>query len=203
MKRINNRGVILLETLIVCVFIMSISIFIYRNAVPLIGEYEKLESFDDVDSVYAANLIKNLVVSNISFDDINDLLMNNSYIDISDCEMTKNDGTPLYIDVDYCKKIKNSLNMNDDDIIYITGYNYGDLTDFRSDMKDSNKKNASRFNDYLKTVSNSEAFYAKNSGSNNVIALYRVFISRNVNMMDGTSIKKFANIGIYKNKENN
>lgn len=201
MKRINNNGVVLLETLIVCIFIMSISVFVYKNLIPLMGRYEKLESFDDVDSVYAANLVKNLVISNISLDYIGDnLLASSNYADISNC----NDPT-LYSDSNYCKKIKENLHIEDDDFIFITRYDAGSLKKFRKDVDDSkfsryNTKEHSKFKDYLKTVSNSEKFYQEQAGTSSlkVNALYRVFISRTVYMMDGTSVKKYANIGIYK-----
>jgi competence protein ComGC len=40
MKRINQKGFVLLETLIVTVFVMSIFVFVYRNSVPMMGQYE-------------------------------------------------------------------------------------------------------------------------------------------------------------------
>ncbi len=201
MKRINNRGVVLVETLMVSVFVMAIFVFVYRNTVPIMGQYEKLEAFDDVDSVYAANLVKNMVISNISSKYIDEnLLSTNSYADISNC----NDKS-LYIDTSYCIKLKENLHIEDTDIMYITRYDASDLEKFREDINDSSMDRLfsggelGRFRDYLKTVANSEAFYNPNSENNKLIGLYRVFISRNVPMIDGSNIKKYANIGIYKN----
>lgn len=200
MKRINNRGVVLLETLIVSVFVMTIFVFLYRNTVPMMSEYQKLESFDDVDSVYAANLVKYMVVTNISYKYIDEtLLATNSYADISNC----ND-TSLYSNSNYCTKLKQNLHIEDTDIIYITRYDSQALEEFRSDINDSSKDSLfaggelRKFRDYLKTVANSESFYSPNSEDNKIIGLYRVFISRTVPMMDGTTLKKYANIGIYK-----
>lgn len=201
MKRINSRGVVLLETLIVSIFVMTIFIFVYRNTVPMIGQYEKLETFDDVDSVYAANLVKNLVITNISSDYIDEtLLATASYADISDC----ND-TTLYTDSNYCTKLKQNLHIEDTDIMYITRYNVTDLDKFRKDINSEENDylfaggDLGKFRDYLKTVANSESFYNPNSEDNKIFGLYRVFISRTVPMMDGTTIKKYSNIGIYKN----
>lgn len=201
MKRINNRGVVLVETLMVSVFIMAIFVFVYRNTVPIMGQYEKLEAFDDVDSVYAANLIKNMVISNIPSKYIDEtLLATNSYADISNCN-DKN----LYVDSSYCIKLKENLHIEDTDIVYLTRYNAMDLEKFREDINDSSMDRLfgggelGRFRDYLKTVANSESFYNPNNDNNKLVGLYRVFISRNVPMIDGTTIKKYANIGIYKN----
>ena len=201
MKRINNRGVVLLETLIVSVFVMAIFVFVYRNSIPMMGQYQKLETFDDVDSVYAANLIKNLVITNIPSKYIDEtLLATASYADISNCN-----NTSLYIDANYCTKLKNKLHIEDTDLIYITRYSATDLDLFKEDINKKEKDylfaggELGKFRDYLKTVANSESFYNPNDENNRIIGLYRIFISRTVPMMDQTTIKKYANIGIYKN----
>lgn len=215
MKRINNKGVVLLETLMVSVFILVISVFVYRNVVPLMGQYEKLENFDDIDSVYAANLIKNLVISNVSLDYIDNTLLNDDtikYLDISNCDLINPDGTPFYSDSNYCKKIKKNLNIGDNDIMYLTRYNAYDLNQFRDAINDPSKDylfsggEFGKFREYLKTVANNETFYAKKDELNDaskkyyLSGMYRVFISRNVKMIDGSTIKKYANIGIYEKK---
>lgn len=61
MKKINNRGFVLAETLIVSVFLLVIFGMLYSNFYPLIGEYEKRESYDDVDSKYAVYWIKKII----------------------------------------------------------------------------------------------------------------------------------------------
>ena len=63
MKKINEKGFILAETLIVSVFLMIIFAMIYSNFYPLIGEYEKRENYDDVDGKYTAYWIKKMVES--------------------------------------------------------------------------------------------------------------------------------------------
>lgn len=205
MKRINNRGVVLLETLIVSIFVLTIFVFVYRNSVPMMGQYQKLEKFDDIDSVYAANLVKNMVITYIPENYIEDtLLATASYADISNC-----DDSNLYTDANYCKKVKENLNIGSTDIMYITRYNASDMNDFKNDIKSSKMDSLfvggelGDFRDYLKTVSNSESFYDPANNTNKVVGVYRVFISRTVSKMDGTTMKKYANIGIYKSNYNN
>ena len=62
MKKIGNNGFVLAETLIVTVFLMVLFTMVYSNFYPLIGEYEKREDYDDIDSKYAVFWIKKLVM---------------------------------------------------------------------------------------------------------------------------------------------
>ncbi len=64
MKKLNSKGFILAETLVVTVFLMVIFTMIYANFYPLIGEYEKRENYDDVDGKYTAYWIKKIIESN-------------------------------------------------------------------------------------------------------------------------------------------
>ena len=61
MKKINNKGFVLAETLVVTVFLMILFTMIYSNFYPLIGEYEKRENYDDVDGKYVSYWMKKLV----------------------------------------------------------------------------------------------------------------------------------------------
>ena len=58
----NNSGFVLAETLVVTVFLMAIFVMIYINYLPLVGEYEKRETYDDVDGKYAVNGGRVLIV---------------------------------------------------------------------------------------------------------------------------------------------
>lgn len=61
MKKFNNKGFVLAETLVVTVFLMTIFSMIYYYFYPLIGEYEKREVYDDVDDKYSAYWIKRII----------------------------------------------------------------------------------------------------------------------------------------------
>lgn len=61
MKKINQNGFVLAETLVVAVFIMAIFTLIFSNFYPLIGEYEKRETYDDVDGKYAVYWIRRMI----------------------------------------------------------------------------------------------------------------------------------------------
>lgn len=57
----NEKGFVLAETLMVCVFLLIIFGMIYTNFYPIIGEYEKRETFDDVEAKYSIFWIKKMI----------------------------------------------------------------------------------------------------------------------------------------------
>ena len=59
----NNKGFVLVETLVVTVFVMAVFSVIYVNFYPLAGEYERREFYDDVDSKYETYWIKRFIQS--------------------------------------------------------------------------------------------------------------------------------------------
>lgn len=61
MKKLNQSGFVLAETLVVAVFLMVIFTMIFNNFYPLIGEYAKRENYDTVDGKYAIYWIKRMI----------------------------------------------------------------------------------------------------------------------------------------------
>ena len=59
--KLNNKGFVLVETLVVSVFIATILAVLYNNFYPLVGEYEKREVFDDIDGKYATYWVKRVI----------------------------------------------------------------------------------------------------------------------------------------------
>lgn len=62
--KLNSRGFMLVETLIVTVFVAAIFSIVYTNFYPIMAEYEKREVYDDVDGKYGAYWIKKIIQSN-------------------------------------------------------------------------------------------------------------------------------------------
>ena len=62
MKKINKKGFVMAETIIVSVFVMTIVSFLIMNALPLIGEYERIANYDTLESKYNANLIRKMIL---------------------------------------------------------------------------------------------------------------------------------------------
>lgn len=64
MLKLNDKGFMMVETLIAAVFAVTIFTVIYVNFYPLIGEYERREVYDDVDGKYASYWFKRIIQSN-------------------------------------------------------------------------------------------------------------------------------------------
>lgn len=201
MKRVKNRGFILVETMVVSIFVMAIFVFVYRNSIPMMGRYQRLNRYDDLDGVYAANMVKKMVTSYLSFDRIDNLLVNSTYVDVSNCSDTN-----LYSDAAYCTKLKKSLQMETGDVILITRYNPSEKVisvgkSFRDVVQEDirfDSGSLSSFREYLRSVTDSESFYSANNTSNKAMGVYRIYITRSVRQVDGSTRTAYSNIGVYR-----
>ena len=129
MKKLNNNGFVLAETLVVTVFLMVIFSMIYSNFYPLIGEYEKREVYDDVDGKYSIYWIKKLIEdSSYSITDANQKYNYNTYGYVRfECKDVSEDNEKRAtcrslvdtLEVDGCDKNGNGCN------IFITRYRLG------------------------------------------------------------------------------
>ncbi len=64
----KNAGFVLVETLIVSVFIMALFTYLYTKIIPLPGEFEKRQYYDDLDTTYVLfHTRKLLKETNFSF----------------------------------------------------------------------------------------------------------------------------------------
>lgn len=132
MKKINNKGFVLVEVLIVSTFVVSIFSIMYANFYPMMGEYEKRENYDDINSIYNAYLIKRLIensnksypyyafINNVYNSDIYSTIDPNWFTDYSVQEyygiLVKNlNIDQIYLIRDYkLKELKEKLNDFDD-----------------------------------------------------------------------------------------
>lgn len=122
MKKLNSKGFVMTETLVVAVFIMGIFGIMYNNYYPLIGEYERREVFDDVDSKYGAFWIKRFI-QHSSYDlsaAEKNTINSNAYVLFS-CNNINNDYRKTM-----CNKLLKELEVKDYNVqpkVYITKYN--------------------------------------------------------------------------------
>ena len=125
MKKLNNKGFVLIETLVVTTFVMAIFAILYNNFYPLIGEYEKREVFDDIDSKYATYWIKRIVQDNsVDFSSRINTLNDSGYF-IFDCGMVSDDSKKAICN-NLIGKEKNRLHVNytgNTPHIYVLTYN--------------------------------------------------------------------------------
>ena len=70
MKKLNNKGYALLETIIVSVFIISIFTFVYMSTLPLVGKYESMANSYDIDAAYKLYHIRDAMYKDSNFENM-------------------------------------------------------------------------------------------------------------------------------------
>lgn len=147
MKKYNSKGFVLAETLIVSVFIMTLFMMFYTNLYPLIGEYERRNSYDDITSKYTAHFIRKMVLASG-----NSTLLtgNQNYIDITDCPSTYFSNTTM------CYAYKEKYHIEK---MYVTKFH---IESFKTMVKSSNlSRGLKEYVEYLpnfQTPSNKQSY---------------------------------------------
>ena len=59
----NNKGFVLIETIVSSVFVLGLFTFLVANIVPLVGDYEKAANYDSIESIYDAHMIRKMLLS--------------------------------------------------------------------------------------------------------------------------------------------
>ena len=145
MKKINQKGFVLAETLVVAVFLMAIFTLIFTNFYPLMGEYEKRETYDDVDGKYAVYWLKRLI------EDSSYQISGNSDAFFKEKGYVRFECSDIVEDVgkkEMCKTLVKSLEVKgctsngDHCEIYITKYQIGSTTkSFKDSVSPTNASN--------------------------------------------------------------
>lgn len=139
MKKLDNKGFALAETLVVSVFVLTIFTLIFTNFYPLMAEYEKREVYDDIDGKYAAYWIKKIVEDDETDFDKN--LKGNSYL-----RLTNNDSSEVTIGDPYMKvlyeRVFKSAQIEN---VYLIDCKTSTFTDFVKDNETFN----STLEDYM------------------------------------------------------
>lgn len=102
----NNRGFMLVETLIVSVFILSTLIFLYVQYQKITQGYDVTYKYNPTDRLYATYNIKDYILRN-GYENLVVALSNSDdkYIDITTCQ------TEYLSNTDYCQSLLNFLNV--------------------------------------------------------------------------------------------
>lgn len=155
MKKSNNKGFMLAETLIVSTLVVTVLIYIYMQFMNIYNSYQNSFDYNTVDGLYGASNIRSFLLTD-NIDNIvnNNNLINNYYVDLK----TYNG----YQSVAYATKMYDFLGVNE---IILTNDNTNDL---------KNNIGTLNFSIGLKDFINS----TKSTGEASV---YRLFISYNNN----------------------
>lgn len=142
LKKFNNKGFVLVETVVVSAFVLMIFVLIFRNGVPMMEEYKKLENYDDVDSLYAANLVKDVIKKDENYSSFLDQIQAGSinYVDLTDCKK--------WSDLNLCETVKLRTNITKVDKIFLT---HSDPSRIKGKVLQEDR----RFNGYIDYLNNS------------------------------------------------
>lgn len=145
MKKLNNKGFALAEILVVTVFVMVIFSIIYTNFFPIMAEYERRESYDDVDGKYAAYWFKKMIekdnIVSVKESTINSYhyykLQCGDFLDLTQKDLCKN----------LVERYGITKDASSNPSIYITKYK---TEDFKSKVNSNPTLFTSGFQEYVK-----------------------------------------------------
>jgi len=114
MKKKNNKGYMLVETLLVTVFVAGVLIFLFMQFSKLSNAYDETYSYNTTEGLYALEDVRKFITTDTNFlTYINDNIPSkHEYIDITNCNQ--------FQDKQYCLKLFELENI---DKIFITTNN--------------------------------------------------------------------------------
>lgn len=166
MKKIDTRGFVMVETIIVAVFIIGICTFLFANFLPLIGEYEKVENYDTLQSKYKVHEIRKMLLraldNNSAVEKIfTSIPTDTGYIKYSNYTTGENTIQNGLCDVggipkNYCNKLFSEYYLNVKDVI-ITSFKTSKI---KSTIKnEKNNRALKEYIDYLPSYSKYSSRY--------------------------------------------
>lgn len=204
MLRLNKKGFALVETLIVSVIVMTLFTILYTNFYPMMGEYNRRENYDDVDSIYNTNLIRSFleiskydgydftnIKNNIDSDGTNKIFhasfdeeANSLKKDSTYCQNLAKDEKLI----EYCQNLFFETKVVN---LYLTEYN---LSTIKKNIE-NNKDMDSYTKDYIGTLS----YYSKKENNNGYN--YRIIVeyAKEINKESTKSRKEvygFSTMGV-------
>ena len=164
----NKKGFVLAETLVVTIFVLLIFTILYNSAVPLLGRYEEISYYDDLDTTYDVYQYKKLLENDTKYSNI----VNNNY-KVLKCDDFNN--------ILECDKLDDILNKTDEDILLYFNSSYiNEITE------DNSNNISSEIKDYIKYLNledNKKILLLEHDGYISYIEL------NNLNLVDSEYIK--------------
>lgn len=188
MKKINNKGFALVEVLVATVFVSVVFTFIYINTLPTLGDYEKQELYDPIETKYVGHLIAELlmdpkVTSMEEKENIKNTVTDKYVIQLKLGTIGANDNTK-FSDLSSATGIQN---------IYITRFNLENIPVISDPTHEINQKDkiiqrfsendakeSSEFKDYIESLPTFNVKYHSNEEEINgktITYNYRIFFS--------------------------
>ena len=110
-KLFDNRGFVIVETIVVAVFIIGICTFLFANFLPLIADYERVSNYDSLSSKYKTHEIRKMILREIYNDSTKRNIFTDYITDNSFYHIYKNYNVTVGNDVitkyEICDKLNN------------------------------------------------------------------------------------------------
>lgn len=127
MKKRNEKGFLLAESIVVGVFVLSLFTFLFVNLIPLVGEYENEEKYDNINSLYNTNLIRSMIMGDANVNSVLKLTQPGGTVNAYN-KFTVEQLCDSLEKKNYCKKLLNSTYL-DVNTVYITWYRTSKIKD--------------------------------------------------------------------------
>ena len=127
MKKGNNLGFMLTETLIVSTFITVTLLYMFVQFQQINRNYNRTFTYNTVNSLYSAEQIRTYILD-FDFDNIKSVLNNENqkYLSLTECP------DDLFAEINYCEELFTALNVKN---VYFTHDDIGGLKEeLRSDL---------------------------------------------------------------------
>jgi len=132
MKKIDNRGFMLVETLLVTSFVAGVLIYLFVQFSNLGQKYQNSYDYNPVEDLYALEDIKDYIKSDtVALEGIGTSLEEKSYIDITDCS--------IFTSKNYCKKLFELENI-DSIVVSLNQVNSSEYSKYNEGFKEFVKK---------------------------------------------------------------
>ncbi len=175
-KRLDDRGFVLVETIIVAVFIIGICTFVFANFLPLMADYERTNNYDQVESKYKVNEIRKMLLREIFKDntkrglltEVTNYTRYQNYEDNTTGQtVTKNSLCKELDDENYCNALLGSSFLDVKEII-ITKFK---LSSLKTDVKD-NKNFDRSLREYIDYLPKYDKYSNKYNSYNRIIVMF-------------------------------
>lgn len=156
-KLIDNKGFVIVETIIVAVFIIGICTFLFANFVPLIGDYERISYYDDLSSKYKTHEIRKMILGEINKNSTkksiftNYISNNSGYHIYSGSQLCSTMSSP-----NYCNKLLGKQFMDVKEIV-VTPFK---LSNVKTAIKNDTKANRA-LKEYIEYLPNYNKYSSK------------------------------------------
>lgn len=120
----KNKGFVLVETIVTAVFVLGLFTFLVANIIPLVGDYDREENYDTVETIYDLHTIRKMILKSDPAK-VRSLLELPSNDDLAYAIYDGSDICIFLSNENYCKKLL-SRNYLDVRKIIITDYTISD-----------------------------------------------------------------------------